>query len=123
MPRDEVAALLPALRDALAWMTEYGDGSGHGFLDYIDETGHGLANQGWKDSGDSIQWRDGTLARGPIALCEVQGYAYEAAIRGAGLLDALDEDGGDALRQWAASLRERFRSATGSRPPRGATRR
>ena len=75
-------------------MTDYGDGSGHGFIDYIDETGHGLANQGWKDSGDSIQWRDGSLAQGPIALCEVQGYAYEAAVRGADLLDALGEEGG-----------------------------
>ena len=80
---DEVRALLPALRGALAWIAEYGDGDGDGFIDYIDETGHGLANQGWKDSGDSIQWRDGALAEGPIALCEVQGYAYEAATRGA----------------------------------------
>ncbi len=119
MPENEVRELLPALRAALAWMTEYGDGSGHGFLDYLDETGHGLANQGWKDSGDSIQWRDGTLAQGPIALCEVQGYAHEAATRGADLLDALGETGGDALREWAAALRERFRSAYWVETPEG----
>ncbi|MFH8249549.1 glycogen debranching N-terminal domain-containing protein [Microbacterium sp. B2969] len=119
MPRDEVAALVPSLQRALSWMTDYGDGSGHGFIDYIDETGHGLANQGWKDSGDSIQWRDGTLARGPIALCEVQGYAYEAARRGADLLDALGESGGDDLRSWGAALRERFRSAFWVETPEG----
>ncbi|GAA1994026.1 glycogen debranching N-terminal domain-containing protein [Microbacterium pumilum] len=119
MPRDEVVALLPALRAALSWTTEYGDGSGHGFIDYIDETGHGLANQGWKDSGDSIQWRDGSLARGPIALCEVQGYAFEAAMRGAGVLDALGEEGGEALRSWATALRERFRSSFWVETPEG----
>ena len=119
MPRDEVRALLPALRRALAWITDFGAGSGHGFLDYLDESGHGLVNQGWKDSGDSIQWRDGSLARGPIALCEVQGYAYEAASRGADLLDALGEAGGPALREWAASLRERFRAAYWVETPEG----
>jgi glycogen debranching enzyme len=119
MPRDEVEALVPALRAALTWMTDYGDGSGHGFIDYIDESGHGLANQGWKDSGDSIQWRDGSLAKGPIALCEVQGYAYEAAQRGADVLDALGERGGDELRAWAAALRERFRAAYWVQTPEG----
>lgn len=119
MPRDEVVALVPALRGALAWMTDYGDGSGHGFIDYIDETGHGLANQGWKDSGDSIQWRDGTLAQGPIALCEVQGYAYEAAIRGADVLDKLGEPGGDGLRDWASVMRERFRRSFWVETPEG----
>ena len=53
----------------------------------------GSRNQGWKDSGDSVQWRDGTLATGPIALCEVQAYAYEAAMHGADLLDAFGGDG------------------------------
>ena len=108
---DELREFLPALRAALNWMTEHGDASGSGFIDYADESGHGLANQGWKDSGDSIQWRDGHLADGPIALSEVQAYAYEAAVRGAALLDALDEPGADELRTWAADLRARFRDA------------
>src|SRR5690606_22743543 len=73
----------------------------------IDVTGRGLANQGWKDSGDSVQWRDGALARGPIALCEVQAYAYEAAMHGADLLDAFGRDGA-AWRTWAARLRAAF---------------
>ena len=59
MPDAEVRALLPALRAALDWLLHHGDTDGDGFIDYIDETGHGLANQGWKDSGDSIQWRVG----------------------------------------------------------------
>lgn len=119
MPLDEVRALLPALRAALEWVTVHGDSDGDGFLDYIDRSGRGLSNQGWKDSGDSIQWRDGTLAEGPIALCEVQGYAYEAAISGARMLDALGESGGDDLRRWAAQLRTRFAEAYWVQTPEG----
>lgn len=117
MPETQVRDLIPALRAALRWMVEEGDSDGDGFLDYIDRSGHGLANQGWKDSGDSIQWRDGRLAEGPIALCEVQGYAYEAALGGADLLESLDgaqsDDAGEpaALRRWAQVLRERFAEA------------
>ncbi|MFS0913318.1 glycogen debranching N-terminal domain-containing protein [Microbacterium sp. 179-I 3D2 NHS] len=119
MPEHDLRELLPALRAALDWMVVHGDASGSGFIDYADETGHGLANQGWKDSGDSIQWRDGRLAEGPIALSEVQGYAYEAAVRGAALLDGLGETGGDALRSWAADLRTRFREAYWVTTPEG----
>lgn len=119
MSEREVRALLPALRAALTWMTVHGDASGSGFIDYADESGHGLANQGWKDSGDSIQWRDGRLAEGPIALSEVQGYAYEAAIRGADLLDTFGEPGAADLRTWAADLRERFRAAYWVTTPEG----
>lgn len=119
MSEREVRALLPALRAALTWMTVHGDASGSGFIDYADESGHGLANQGWKDSGDSIQWRDGRLAEGPIALSEVQGYAYEAAIRGADLLDTFGEPGAAELRTWAADLRSRFRAAYWVTTPEG----
>lgn len=115
LAEEQVRALLPQLDAALRWIVELGDADGDGFLDYRDQTGHGLANQGWKDSGDSIQWRDGRIAEGPIALCEVQAYAYEAAIGAAELLDALDPDGSvvdsEELRQWAATLRARFRAA------------
>lgn len=108
---DAVRELLPALEQALRWLIEDGDTDGDGFLEYIDSSGHGLANQGWKDSVDSIQWADGRLADPPIALCEVQAYAYEAAIAGAEVLDAFARPGGRALREWAARLRVRFRSA------------
>ncbi len=109
MPADEVRALLPNLQRALTWMREYADPDGDGFFEYIDETGHGLANQGWKDSSDSVQWPDGTIATAPIALCEVQGYSYAAALAGAELLDAFDEDGAEEWRIWAADLKTRFR--------------
>ncbi|GAA1518659.1 amylo-alpha-1,6-glucosidase [Kribbella lupini] len=111
MPADEVRGLLPNLQRALAWMREYADPDGDGFFEYIDESGHGLANQGWKDSSDSVQWPDGTIAGAPIALCEVQGYAYAAAIAGAELLEAFagDMSGADEWRAWAAELKTRFR--------------
>ena len=115
----EVEALLPHLEAALAWMRDFGDSDGDGFLEYVDSTGHGLANQGWKDSGDSIQWRDGNLATGPIALCEVQAYAYQAAIDGAALLDAFNRPGGDSWRAWAEELKTRFRQSFWIDSPQG----
>ncbi len=108
LPSDDVAALLPALRGALAWLRDGGDADGDGLLEYVDESGHGLANQGWKDSGDSVQWRNGRLATAPLALCEVQGYAYAAARAGADLLDAYAPGEGAVWRVWAQRLRERF---------------
>jgi hypothetical protein len=108
LPETDLRTLLPALRGCLSWITDHGDSDGDGFLDYLDLTGHALANQGWKDSGDSIQWRDGTIAEGPIALCEVQGYAYEAAIAGARMLVGLGEPGAESLQEWAAQLKARF---------------
>ncbi|HJP76315.1 MAG TPA: amylo-alpha-1,6-glucosidase [Pseudonocardiaceae bacterium] len=110
LPEDEVRALLPALQRALAWLRDYGDADGDGLLEYIDESGHGLENQGWKDSFDSIQWRDGSLAEGPIALCECQAYAHEAAVHGADLLDAFGLPGAGEWRAWAARLAGRFRA-------------
>ena len=104
---DDVRELIPHLEAALGWMRDYGDADGDGLLEYIDLTGHGLANQGWKDSGDSVQWRDGTLAEGPIALCEVQAYAYEAATHGADLLEHFGLDGAE-WRAWAAALKSKF---------------
>ncbi|WP_109210282.1 MULTISPECIES: glycogen debranching N-terminal domain-containing protein [Microbacterium] len=117
MPEPEVRDLLPPLVRALRWILDHGDSDGDGFLDYVDRTGRGLANQGWKDSGDSIQWRDGRLAQGPIALCEVQAYAYEAVSAGAEILEAFGDADLDPalgvptpaeLRTWAAQLRRRF---------------
>lgn len=106
---EQVEALLPHAESALAWMRDHGDAGGDGFLKYIDHTGRGLANQGWKDSGDSIRYRDGRLAAAPIALCEVQAYAYEAARGGADLLRAFGRPGADRWEEWAERLRDRFR--------------
>ncbi len=106
----EVQALLPTLRAALAWMRDDGDADGDGFLEYVDRTGRGLGNQGWKDSFDSVQWADGRLADPPIALCEVQAYAYEAATGAATLLRAYGVPGADEWDEWAARLSDRFRA-------------
>jgi glycogen debranching enzyme len=72
------AELWPNVERALAWIDKYGDPDGDGYVEYMRETPQGLANQGWKDSFDSISHADGSLARPPIALCEVQGYVYAA---------------------------------------------
>ncbi|MGW0961334.1 amylo-alpha-1,6-glucosidase [Streptomyces gelaticus] len=106
---EQVEQLLPHTESALAWMRDHGDADGDGFLKYIDHTGRGLANQGWKDSGDSIRYGDGRIAASPIALCEVQAYAYEAARGGADLLRAFGRPGADRWEEWAERLRERFR--------------
>jgi glycogen debranching enzyme len=111
MPADEIRALLPSLNAALAYLRDYGDADGDGFLEYIDESGRGLANQGWKDSGDSIRFADGRIAAPPVALCEVQGYAYEAASRGADLLAAFGEPGPPQWRAWAGRLADAFRAS------------
>ena len=109
LPDDDVASLLGPLRRCLNWLAGPARGS-DGFVRYMDESGHGLANQGWKDSSDAVQFRDGRLARPPIALCEVQAYAFEAALRGAELLEAFGLDGGERWRELAADLAERFRA-------------
>src|SRR5580700_6860851 len=111
MPDDEVRALLPALQAALEWIARYGDSDGDGLLEYVDESGHGLSNQGWKDSGDSVRFADGHIAEPPVALCEVQGYAYEAAMAGAELLTAFGEPGAGRWQAWAAGLAEAFRAS------------
>ncbi|NJP52275.1 amylo-alpha-1,6-glucosidase [Streptomyces sp. SBST2-5] len=111
LPAEQVEALLPHAEAALAWMRDFGDADGDGFLEYVDTTGRGLANQGWKDSGDSIRFRDGSFADAPVALCEVQAYAYEAALGGAALLRAFGRPGAEEWEEWAGRLKSRFREA------------
>jgi glycogen debranching enzyme len=111
LPEVQVERLLPNLEAALAWMEACSD-QGDGLLAYRRPGTRGLVNQGWKDSVDGIQHRDGTRARPPIALVEVQAYAFEAAVRGAELLDRFGRPGADSWRAWAermrAHVRERF---------------
>jgi len=102
-------ALRPNLLAALEWVERFGDRDGDGYLEYIREGRVGLANQGWKDSGDSVRFADGRLAEPPIALCEVQGYAYAARLGLAEILEALGEaEAAARLRAAAAELKARF---------------
>ena len=94
---------------ALDWMDRYGDADRDGFIEYHRRSPNGLVQQGWKDSHDSVFHQDGRMAEGPIALCEVQGYAYAARLAGAHLADALGQH--DLARSWrntARALRARF---------------
>lgn len=105
--------LFHALRDnverALMWLHAYGDSDGDGYIDYTSGSKRGLVNQGWKDSGNAIVNRDGSLVTPPVAMVEVQGYVYMAKVEIADLYERVgDMDRARTLRQEAAALRERF---------------
>jgi glycogen debranching enzyme len=105
-------SLLPAAEAALRWIDQEGDIDGDGFVEYLSRSPHGIRNQGWKDSGDSIVHADGTLAEPPIALVEVQAYVYLAKLRMADVFEALgDPARGQELRHQAAALRKQFQDA------------
>ncbi len=94
---------------ALQWMAKYGDPTGDGYLAYQVKSKKGLGNQGWKDSGDSMVNADGSLAKPPIALAEVQGYVYLAKTGLAELYRrAGDGERAKQLTEEAAALRQRF---------------
>lgn len=104
--------LWPNIERALAWIDRYGDSDGDGFVEYSQRSKKGLKNQGWKDSHDCISHADGRLAEGPIALCEVQGYVYEAKLKAARLAAMLGDSAyAGQLRTDASQLRERFERA------------
>ena len=85
--------LWPSIEQALRWIDGDGDPDGDGFVEYQRMTDKGLVQQGWKDSTDSVFHRDGSLAEGPIALCEVQGYVYAARLAAADLASELGKPG------------------------------
>ncbi|HEX8904388.1 MAG TPA: glycogen debranching N-terminal domain-containing protein, partial [Longimicrobiaceae bacterium] len=102
----------PRVEAALGWMEQYGDRDRDGFLEYFRHTPEGLSNQGWKDSWDSIFHADGRLAEGPIALIEVQAYAYAAWLGGARVARALGRGRrAEALEARAETLRQCFDAA------------
>jgi len=104
--------LLPHAERALAWIDEYGDIDGDGFVEYARRSSRGLANQGWKDSGDGVAFPDGTLPEPPIALIEVQGYVYAAKNEMAELYASLGNTRrARQLRADAAALRQRIDDA------------
>ena len=107
-----IQSLRPNVEAALHWIDCYGDRDGDGFVEYDRQSADGLVHQGWKDSDDAIFHADGSPARGPIALCEVQGYVYAARRAGAALAAMLgDPKRAAQLRRQAEELRERFEQA------------
>lgn len=97
---------------ALNWIDQYGDVDGDGFVEYARKTDSGLINQGWKDSHDSIFYASGEMAEAPIALCEVQGYVYDAKLRAAQLAEAVEQP--EKAQRWqreADALKARFNEA------------
>ena len=106
---DTIRSIWPSVRAALEWIGRYGDRDGDGFVEYGRRSEHGLANQGWKDSHDSIFHADGRLAHGPIALVEVQAYVYAAKRAAAMMARALGEQAyGAKLDMQAELLRFNF---------------
>jgi glycogen debranching enzyme len=108
-----VRELEGAARRALAWIDDYGDRDGDGFVEYFRRAPHGIDNQNWKDSWNSMLYRDGSVAHAPIAPVEVQGYVYDAKLRIAELASRVwgDEETAARLQREAAELRERFDAA------------
>ena len=103
---------IPAAQAALDWIDRYGDVDGDGFVEFRRRTPRGLRNQCWKDSHDSISFNDGTLAKGAIAVSEVQGYVYDAKIKLADLLRTVgDRQRAGALEDEAQRLKDDFNRA------------
>lgn len=101
--------LWPNIARALQWIDQYGDRDQDGYVEYGRQSGQGLINQGWKDSHDSVFHADGTIAKGPIALAEVQAYVYGAWIAAATILERRGEaDAAAVFRRRAAKLQQDF---------------
>ncbi len=104
--------LLPVAEACLEWIDRWGDRDGDGFQEYQTRSKAGYENMAWKDAGDSVMHADGTPVRGPKALCELQGYVFDAWMRMAEIYDALGRPGPAAtLRAKAATLYQRFNDA------------
>ncbi len=99
----------PHIDRALRWINEYGDQDGDGFVEYARKTDHGIENQAWKDSFDSVFHQDGILAQAPIAICEVQAYVFAAKRQAAFIAEQLGfhDDARDLKRQ-ACTLQRQF---------------
>jgi len=100
---------LTTAEKCLEWMDKYGDRDGDGFQEYETRSPVGYENQGWKDAGDAVVNADGSKVKGPKALCELQGYVYDAWLRMAEIYDFLDNpDNANALRSKASVLFHKF---------------
>ena len=110
--RELIVQIWSNIEKALHWIDRYGDRDGDGFVEYGRLTPQGLLQQGWKDSQDSIFHADRSIANGPIALCEVQGYVYAAKREIADVCRALGRfERARELRQEAELLKKRFHDA------------
>jgi len=106
---DLIRLIWPNIELALNWIDNYGDVDDDGFIEYTRTAAGGLRNQGWKDSDSAIFHADGSLAEGPIAVCEVQAYVYAAKRAAAKIARALGKRSfSDNLAQQAETLRQRF---------------
>ena len=96
-------------RKCLEWIDRYGDLDGDGFQEYQTRSSQGYENMGWKDAGDSLVYPDGSRVNGPKALCELQGYTYDAWLRMADAFDYFgDTEYAVELRQRARKLQQQF---------------
>ena len=103
---------LETAEGCLSWIDHYGDRDGDGFQEYQTRSSAGYENMGWKDSGDSVVYADGSLVKGPKALCELQGYVYDAWLRMAEIFQALNKpERARELRAKAAKLFKQFNEA------------
>jgi glycogen debranching enzyme len=109
LPTEVLLQLLPHADRAVEWLRTFGDKDGDGYIEYLTTSARGLANQGWKDSGDGIRYGDGRVAEAPLALCEVQGYAYAALRARADIATHLgDQEGAACHHALADELQQRF---------------
>ncbi len=100
---------LPTAERCLAWIDNDGDRDGDGLQEYATRSQLGYENMGWKDAGDAVLHADGSPVRGPKALCELQGYVYDAWLRMAEIFEAIGQPArAAALRSRAATLFDRF---------------
>jgi glycogen debranching enzyme len=100
---------LTTAEKCLQWIDCFGDQDGDGFQEYQTRSSLGYENVGWKDAGDAVVYPDGSQVKQPKALCELQGYVFDAKLRMAELYDGLGAtDRANALRHQATELRQRF---------------
>jgi glycogen debranching enzyme len=100
---------LETAEGCLEWIDDYGDRDGDGFQEYATRSPAGYENQSWKDAGDAVLYPDGSPVRGPKALCELQGYVYDAWVRMAEIFGELGQaERARALRDKAKALFRRF---------------
>jgi glycogen debranching enzyme len=104
-----VARYTETIKQCLRWIDHYGDRDGDGFQEYQTRSDKGYENMGWKDAGDAVLYPDGSPVKGPKALCELQGYVFDAKRRAAECVEYLgDPDVAANLRREAADLQQRF---------------